>query len=136
MLWPKKNSCKKFDNEKKFLRHNFSNGPSLMRNKKTCLQHDLKMCSLKQIQTVPIKNVCIIQQLKVHKSANLRSHLSSLLTYEKNISCEYVNYFLIPGNPTLLYIHYNMLVIGHNEIISRFARLHPRRMELANILSA
>ena len=37
MLWPKKNSCKEFDNEKKFLRlknsppppHNFSNGPSL-----------------------------------------------------------------------------------------------------------
>ena len=36
MLWPKKNSYKKFDNEKKFLRlensplpHNFSNGPSL-----------------------------------------------------------------------------------------------------------
>ena len=72
----------------------------------------------------------------MHKSANLRSHLSSLLTYEKTISCEYVNYFLIPGNPALLYIHYNMLVIGHNEIISRFARLHPRRMELANILSA
>ena len=108
---------------------------SIMRNKKTCLQHDLKMCSLKQIQKVPIKNVCIIQQLKVHKSANLRSHLSSLLAYEKTISCEYVNYFLIPGNPALLYIHYNM-VIGHNEIISRFARLHPRRMELANILSA
>ena len=106
-----------------------------MRNKQTCLEHDLKMCSLKQIQKVPIKNVCIIQQLKVHKSANLRSHLSSLLTYEKTISCEYVNYSLIPGNPALLYIHYNM-VIDHNEIISRFARLHPRRMELANILSA
>ena len=37
MLWPKKNSCKEFDNEKKFLRlenppspHNFSNGPSLI----------------------------------------------------------------------------------------------------------
>ena len=37
MLWPKKNSYKEFDNEKKFLRlensplpHNFSNGPSLM----------------------------------------------------------------------------------------------------------
>ena len=36
MLWPKKNSYKEFDNEKKFLRlenclplHNFSNGPSL-----------------------------------------------------------------------------------------------------------
>ena len=36
MLWPKKNSYKGFDNEKKFLRlenplppHNFSNGPSL-----------------------------------------------------------------------------------------------------------
>ena len=36
MLWPKKRSYKKFDNEKKFLRlensplpHNFSNGPSL-----------------------------------------------------------------------------------------------------------
>ena len=39
MLWSKKNSCKEFDNEKKFLRlensplppppHNFSNGPSL-----------------------------------------------------------------------------------------------------------
>ena len=38
MLWPKKNSYKEFDNEKKFLRlenspltpspHNFSNGPS------------------------------------------------------------------------------------------------------------
>ena len=37
MLWPKKNSYKEFDNEKKFLRlenspppHKFSNGPSLM----------------------------------------------------------------------------------------------------------
>ena len=39
MLWPKKNSYKAFDNEKKFLRlenspppspNNFSNGPSLM----------------------------------------------------------------------------------------------------------
>ena len=38
MLWPKKNSYKDFDSEKKFLRlenypplppHNFSNGPSL-----------------------------------------------------------------------------------------------------------
>ena len=36
MLWPKKNSYKELDNEKKFLRlenspppHNFSNGPSL-----------------------------------------------------------------------------------------------------------
>ena len=36
MLWPKKNSYKEFDNEKKFLRlenspppHNVSNGPSL-----------------------------------------------------------------------------------------------------------
>ena len=36
MLWPKINSYKEFDNEKKFLRlenspppHNFSNGPSL-----------------------------------------------------------------------------------------------------------
>ena len=36
MLWPKKNSYKEFDNEKKFLLlenspspHNFSNGPSL-----------------------------------------------------------------------------------------------------------
>ena len=35
MQWPKKNSYKEFDNEKKFLRletpppHNFSNGPSL-----------------------------------------------------------------------------------------------------------
>ena len=41
MLWPKKNSCKEFDNEKKFLRlenspppHNFSNGPSLTKDKK------------------------------------------------------------------------------------------------------
>ena len=39
MLRPKKNSYKEFDNEKKFLRlknspppHNFSNGPSLMKN--------------------------------------------------------------------------------------------------------
>ena len=39
MLWPKKNSYKEFDNEKKFLRvenshprHNFSNGPSLKPN--------------------------------------------------------------------------------------------------------
>ena len=40
MLWPKKNSYKEFDNEKKFLRlensspppHNFSNGPSLTEN--------------------------------------------------------------------------------------------------------
>ena len=37
MLWPKKNSYKEFDSEKKFLRlenspppHNFSNGPSLI----------------------------------------------------------------------------------------------------------
>ena len=69
------------------------------------------------------------------KSANLRSHLSRLLTYEKTISCKYVNYFLITGKPALLYIHYNM-AIGLNELISGFARLHPRRMELANILSA
>ena len=43
MLWPKKNSCKEFDNEKKFLQlensppppppHNFSNGPSLTRGR-------------------------------------------------------------------------------------------------------
>ena len=42
MLWPKKNSYKEFDNEKKFLRlenspppspHNFSNGPSLTRSR-------------------------------------------------------------------------------------------------------
>ena len=39
MLWPKKNSYKEFDNEKKFLRlenspplHNVSNGPSLRRS--------------------------------------------------------------------------------------------------------
>ena len=44
MLWPKKNSCKEFDNEKKFLRlenspppppHKFSNGPSLKANRNT-----------------------------------------------------------------------------------------------------
>jgi len=34
----------------------------------------------------------------------------------------------------LLHIHYNM-EIDLDEIICRFARLHPRRMELANILS-
>ena len=34
----------------------------------------------------------------------------------------------------LLHIHYNM-EIDLDEIIRRFARLHPRRMELANILS-
>lgn len=34
----------------------------------------------------------------------------------------------------LLHIHYNM-DIDFDEIIRRFARLHPRRMELANILS-
>jgi len=34
----------------------------------------------------------------------------------------------------LLHIHYNM-DIDFDEIIHRFARLHPRRMELANILS-
>ena len=41
MLWPKKNSYKEFDNEKKFLRlenspppHNFSNGPSLSLRRK------------------------------------------------------------------------------------------------------
>ena len=44
------------------------------------------------------------------KSANLRSHLSSLLTYEKTISCKYVNYFLIPGKPALLYVHYNTAI--------------------------
>ena len=38
MLWPKKNSYKEFDNEKKFLRlenspHNVSNGPSLIYTK-------------------------------------------------------------------------------------------------------
>ena len=40
MLWPKKNSYKEFDNEKKFLQlenspppHNFSNGRSLKRIK-------------------------------------------------------------------------------------------------------
>ena len=46
-----------------------------------------------------------------------------------------MNYFLIPGKPALLHIHYN-IAIGLNEIISRFARLHRRRMKLANILSA
>ena len=42
MVWPKKNSYKEFDNEKKFLRlenspplHNFSNGPSLRLNNGT-----------------------------------------------------------------------------------------------------
>jgi len=34
----------------------------------------------------------------------------------------------------LLHIHYNM-DIDFDEIIRRFARLHLRRMELANILS-
>jgi len=34
----------------------------------------------------------------------------------------------------LLHIHYNM-EIGLDEIICRFARLHPRRMGLANTLS-
>ena len=41
MPWPKKNSYKEFDNEKKFLRlenphphHNFSNGPSLRQVKR------------------------------------------------------------------------------------------------------
>ncbi|XP_068704634.1 52 kDa repressor of the inhibitor of the protein kinase-like [Montipora foliosa] len=34
----------------------------------------------------------------------------------------------------LLHIHYNM-DINFDEIIRRFARLHPRRMQLANILS-
>ena len=34
----------------------------------------------------------------------------------------------------LLHIHYNM-DIDFDEIIRRFARLHPRRMQLANILS-
>jgi len=34
----------------------------------------------------------------------------------------------------LLHIHYN-IEIDLNEIIRRFARLYPRRMELANILS-
>ena len=34
----------------------------------------------------------------------------------------------------LLHIHYNM-DIAFDEIIRRFARLHPRRMQLANILS-
>ena len=45
MLWPKKNSYKEFDNEKKFLRledspppHNFSNGPSLTGQKFYCLR--------------------------------------------------------------------------------------------------
>ena len=41
MLWPKKNSYKEFDDEKKFLRfenspptHNFSNGPSLSKGQR------------------------------------------------------------------------------------------------------
>ena len=35
----------------------------------------------------------------------------------------------------LLYIHYNMnMDIDFDETICRFARLHPRRMELANIV--
>jgi len=34
----------------------------------------------------------------------------------------------------LLHIHYNM-DIDFDEIIRRFARLHPRRMQLASILS-
>jgi len=35
----------------------------------------------------------------------------------------------------LLHIHYNMDTVDFDEIIRRFARLHPRRMQLANILS-
>ena len=34
----------------------------------------------------------------------------------------------------LLHIHYNM-EIDLDKIIRQFAKLHPRRMELANILS-
>ena len=61
MLWPKKNSCKEFDNEKKFLRlenspppHNFSNGPSLIRdglftNRKFGFDSDLRLHDLKRL---------------------------------------------------------------------------------------
>ena len=50
MLWPKKNSYKEFDKEKKFLHlensppppppHNFSNGPSLTSNARTTATSD------------------------------------------------------------------------------------------------
>ena len=46
-----------------------------LRNNKTCLEHNLKMCSLKQIQKVPIENVCTLYT--AIKFSNLRSHLSS-----------------------------------------------------------
>ena len=49
MLWAKKNSCKEYDNEKKFLRlenspspKNFSNGPSLKRKCKGFLSPGTK----------------------------------------------------------------------------------------------
>ena len=90
------------------------------RNNKTCQEHNLKMCSLKQIQKVSIENVCTLQQLKFQiweATCQVR------LTFEKIISCEYVSYFLTPGKPALLHIHYNMS-IDLNEIIRRFARLH------------
>ena len=52
MLWPKNNSCKEFDNEKKFLRlenspppHNFSNGPSLKQQGYLACEN-IRFCSL------------------------------------------------------------------------------------------
>ena len=60
MPWPKKNSSKEFDNEKKFLRfensppplHNFSNGPSLKSRKYTYLKYlpkDITLATLARV---------------------------------------------------------------------------------------
>ena len=72
MLWPKKNSYKEFDNEKKFLRlenspppppHNFSNGPSLITPKAhflilRCLNGRKVACILsKEITVMPVIEV-------------------------------------------------------------------------------
>ena len=68
MLWPKKNSYKKFDNEKKFLRlensppspHNISNGPSLRLVYNQSQSKTIKTnqtCILYSISTIFISNL-------------------------------------------------------------------------------
>ena len=71
MLWPKKNSCKEFDNEKKFLRlenspppHNFSNGPSLTECGRQ--RSEVKKLSLHR---------CVLRKFHVTYSQNTRDQI-------------------------------------------------------------
>ena len=67
MLWPKKNSCKEFGNEKIFLRlenslpppHNFSNGPSLTecgRQRSEVKKLSLHRCALRKFHVTYSQN--------------------------------------------------------------------------------